>query len=330
MKHGYGTNFDINAFFVAMARAAGFDAYFSLVAGRGSRFFQLDYLDGEQFNGSLAAVTLNQKSEFFDPGTKFCPFGLIRWTHSATEGLEIGKNNWFYLTLPTTGQDDAEVFRNARGTLTADGTLKADVSITFQGLEAMERRLLALQTDESGRDRMMVAELMEWLPPQSTAHVTGSIGWDRTDSPLVITFAVQVPAYAATAGKRLLVPANLFPTRQKATFQYSARKYPVYFEYPFSEFDLSVIQLPEGYAVESIPSAVEKKMSFGQYVSGSKTTGNQIITNRSLVLREFLFDPEKYTELKGLFDAVVDGDGSQVVLRSASGAVSRANNGANH
>ena len=330
LKHGYGTNFDINAFFVAMARAAGFDAYFSLVAGRGSRFFQLDYLDGEQFNGSLAAVTLNQKSEFFDPGTKFCPFGLIRWTHSETEGLEIGKNNWFYLTLPTTGQDDAEVFRNARGTLTADGTLKADVSITFQGLEAMERRLLALQTDESGRDRMMVAELMEWLPPQSTAHVTGSIGWDRTDSPLVITFAVQVPAYAATAGKRLLVPANLFPTRQKATFQYSARKYPVYFEYPFSEFDLSVIQLPEGYAVESIPSAVEKKMSFGQYVSGSKTTGNQIITNRSLVLREFLFDPEKYTELKGLFDAVVDGDGSQVVLRSASGAVSRANNGANH
>lgn len=323
LKHGYGTDFDINALFVAMARAAGFDAYFVLVAGRGSRFFELDYLDGDQFNGSMAAVTLNKKSVLFDPGTKFCPFGLIRWTHSATEGLEIGKNNWFYLTLPTITKDNAELFRNARGTLTQNGTLKAEVSISFQGVEAMERRLLGLQSDEAGRDKMMVDELMQWLPPQSSAHVTSSIGWDRSDSPLVITFAVQVPAYAATAGNRLLVPANLFPTRQKATFEHSIRKYPVYFAYPFSEFDLTVIQLPQGYKVESVPSAVEKKLPFGQYTSGSKSAENQIITNRSLMLNDFLYEPDKYIELKGLFDAVIDGDGSQVVLRSASGAVSQ-------
>jgi uncharacterized protein DUF3857/transglutaminase superfamily protein len=130
LKHGYGTGFDINALFVAMARATGFDAYFVLVAGRGSRFFELAYLDGDQFNGSMAAVTLNKKSVLFDPGTNFCPFGLIHWTHSATEGLEIGKNNWFYLTLPTTAKDDAELFRNARGTLSEDGTLKAEVSLS--------------------------------------------------------------------------------------------------------------------------------------------------------------------------------------------------------
>lgn len=149
----------------------------------------------------MAAVTRNKKSVLFDPGTKFCPFGLIHWTHSATEGLEIGKNNWFYLTLPTTAKDDAELFRNARGTLSEDGTLKAEVSLSFQGMEAMERRLLGLQSDEAGRDKMVVDELMQWLPPQSSAHVTGSMGWDRTDSPLVINFEVEIPAYAATAGK---------------------------------------------------------------------------------------------------------------------------------
>jgi hypothetical protein len=330
LKHGYGTGFDINALFVAMARATGFDAYFVLVAGRGSRFFELAYLDGDQFNGSMAAVTLNKKSVLFDPGTNFCPFGLIHWTHSATEGLEIGKNNWFYLTLPTTAKDDAELFRNARGTLSEDGTLKAEVSLSFQGMEAMERRLLGLQSDEAGRDKMMVDELMQWLPPQSSAHVTGSMGWNRTDSPLVINFEVEIPAYAATAGKRLLVPANLFPTRQKATFEHSTRKYPVYFAYPFSEFDLTVIQIPRGYTVESVPSAVEKKMPFGQYTSGSKSAGNQIITNRSLVLDGFLYEPDKYAELKGLFDTVVDGDGSQVVFRSASGALSQASSASTH
>lgn len=316
LKHGYGTAFDVNALFVAMARASGFDASFVLVASRASRFFREDYLSGDQYDDSMAAVTLNGKTLFFDPGTRFCPFGLIRWTHSSTAGLEIGKQRWFYTTLPSTGPDNAEVFRNVRGTLQENGTLKGEVSLTFKGVEAMERRLLAAQTDTAGRDKIMETELKQWLPPQSTVKVTDSNGWEDSENPLVVSFAVEIPAYASAAGKRLLLPANLFPTNQKSTFEPRRRKYPIYFSYPFAEYDLTVIEIPKGYSVENMPAQTDKSEAYGQYRSGMKVADNQIIATRSLVMRDFLFRPEKYEELRGFFGAVENADTAQVVLHS--------------
>ncbi|MGE5321947.1 MAG: DUF3857 domain-containing protein [Actinomycetota bacterium] len=329
LKHGYGTAFDVNALFVAMARASGFDARFVLVASRASRFFQLDYLSGDQYDDSIAAVTRNGKTMFFDPGTRFCPFGLIRWTHSSTAGLEIGKQGWFYTTLPSTGPDNAEAFRNMRGALSKDGTLKGEVTLTFTGVEAMERRLLAVRTDEAGRDKMIKTELMEWLPPQSTATVTGSNGWNQSDGALVVTFAVEVPAYASVAGKRLLLPANLFPTNQQATFQSRKRKYPIYFSYAFSEFDLTVLKLPKGYSVENLPSPVAKQAPFGHYKTTLKSADNQVIATRGLTLNQFLFPPEKYTELKQFFSTVENADTAQVVLQRPE-ATSQAPGAAQH
>lgn len=317
LKHGYGNSYEISALFVAMARAAGFDASLILVAGRERLFFRPEFLDSSQYNWTIAGVTLQGKVFLLDPATKFCPFGLVRWTNTATSALKMEKSKWDFIIMPSLGQDRAVVLRSARVTLDEQGALKGHVTVTFEGGEALERRLLDLQTDEAGRNKALEDEVTSWLPPQSTAKMNYSKGWQETGGSIIADMEIEVPSYAAKAGRRLLLPSSLFPTKQKAVFRYTERKYPVYFPYAFSELDVTVIKMPPGYSLETIPESIEVKPKFGMYRNSTKVSEDQIVNTRGLFISQFMFEPAQYSELKEFFAKVETADQFQAVLSSS-------------
>jgi hypothetical protein len=315
LKHGYGYDRDITEFFVAMARASGFEATVILVASRERRFFQPEYLVSHQYHSSIAGVVLNGKNLLLEPATRFCPFGSVRWINTETSALKVGKERWTFFIMPQAGADRASVLRSARATLDEEGSLHGRITVTFEGGEALERQLFALQTDDAGRNKSLEEEVASWLPPQSSVKMLSSQGWQQTGGPVIVDFEISVPGYAVSAGNRLLMPATLFATRQKDTFKRAERKYPVYFHYAFSELNLVVIGVPAGFALENLPETIDAGASFGSYRNSSKTGENQIITSRVLTIKEPLLEPQKYPELKDFFSKVQNGDESQLVLK---------------
>jgi hypothetical protein len=315
VQHGYGYDQDITAFFVAMARASGFDASIILVASRERRFFKTEYLVGQQYHSPIAGVVLNGKNLLLEPATKFCPFGSVRWINTGTSALKIGKETWSFFVMPSAGPDRATSLRSIRAKLDEEGSLHGHLTLTFEGGEALERRLISLETDEAGRNKSMEEEVVSWLPPQSSVKMASSQGWQQTGGPIVIDFEIKVPGYAVRAGDRLLLPATLFPSKLKDTFRSAERRYPVYFQYAFSELDLSVIGVPDGYALESSPDNMDINLPVGSYRKDSKAEEKQIITSRALVVKEPLFEPGRYAELKDFFNKVHSGDDSQFVLK---------------
>jgi hypothetical protein len=163
----------------------------------------------------------------------------------------------------------------------------------------------------------MEDELKQWLPENAVVSMKDSQGWDKTDTPLIANFQIDIPAYAVVSGRRLLVPVSLFLAKQKNVFQSPERKYPVYYPYPFSEVDTVVIKLPEGVAVESFPESQSAKPAFAQYTNTGKVVDQQIIASRSLAVKQFLFQPEAYPKLREFFGTVHAGDEAQTVLQMA-------------
>lgn len=318
LKHGYGNSYGISALFVAMARASGFNASLILVASRERRFYRPEFLDSSQYSWTIAGVTLEGKNLLLDPATKFCPFGLVRWPHTATSALKIEKDRWSFIIIPSLGQDRAVETRTARVTLDDQGSLKGHITITFEGGDALERRLLNLQTDEAGRNKGLEEEVTSWLPPESVAKINYSQGWQETGGAVLADLEIEVPSYAARAGGRLLLPSSLFPTKQKGVFHHAERKYPVYFPYAFSELDVTVIKKPAGYSVETVPEAIEVKPKFGMYRNSTKVSEDQIVNTRGLFVSQFIFEPAQYSELKEFFGKVETGDQFQVVLDSTT------------
>ncbi len=325
IKRGYGDREDITFLFVAMARAAGFDAQVVEVSSREERFFNRNVMSKRQFESELAAVQVNGKDVFLDPGTKFCPYGLVRWINTSTAALKLDKNGGTFVTITPATQDKAVITRTANLSLSEEGALKGTVSVEFKGGEALERRLSAFKTDEAGRKKDMEEEFKNWLASGAIVEMTGAKGFDGTDEPLIVQFNVEIPGYASAAGKRLLAPAYLFQAKQKDAFTHAQRKYPIYFPYAFAEVDKISIKVPAGYTLESAPQVQQADLPYARYENFSQLAGAQLVTQRALLLNGIYFDVTQYGELKDFFSKVQAGDEEQAVFR-AGGSVNAQKN----
>ncbi len=325
LAHGYGYSYEITLLFIAMARAAGFDASIVHTSNRKEMFFSKDLLSLGQLETVIADVQANGTDIYLEPGTRFCPFGLLSWTYTATDALKLDKKGGSFIKIPPATQDKSITERIANLTLGDDGSAKGDITVQFKGQEALERRLDAIDRDEAGRKKDLEDEMKDWLPTGATVTVASVQGWEATDDPLIVHFTVEVPGYASPAGKRLLVPSYLFQAKLKDTFSHSQRKYPVYFPYAFAELDNVTLQLPPGVSLETMPAQQDARLPYARYQSVSQSDGKRINTQRALLFNGIYFDVNKYAELKDFFSKVRVGDEQQVVLQGGKVSAQKSN-----
>ncbi|HJX85662.1 MAG TPA: hypothetical protein VJ723_15085, partial [Candidatus Angelobacter sp.] len=316
LEHSYGNSYDVNRFFVALARGAGFDASILYVSARNRRTFNKLLLWLGQVNDEAAQVKVNGKEVILDPGTKYCPYGLLRWKNTSATAFRLAKNGDAFITTPA--PQSSVTHRVARMSLAADGSAKGEITVEWMGEDSLERRIEALKTDEAGRRKSLEDELMAWLPNGATAKLQSAEGWEEAEKRLVARFAVEVPSFAAVTGKRILAPAYFFSPFQKSMFLPEFRQYPIVFSYPFAEQDEFMIKLPDGYSVEAAPYHRKAGLAYGGYEIGSSMQDNQLTVQRTLRLDRMRFQSDEYLELKGFFAIVQAGDGEQAVLQSAA------------
>lgn len=325
LSHGYGDRDDVTRFFVALSRAAGFDSSIVLATSRAKSRFDKNELSTSQLDTEVAVVKLGANDLYLDPGTRFCPIGMMRWIRTATEGLRLDKKGVSFVLLPASNQSKAVTERKADVTLTPDGTLTGQVTIVYKGIEALEHRLDSLETDEAGRNKKLEEDLAERLPKGAAIKYKDSRNWDVSDEPIEVTFTVDIPAYGSLAGKRILTPVYLFQTKQLDAFKQSDRKYPVYFPYAFSEIDTVNLKFPAGFAVESVPPQQSAALPYASYQNLSQLSGTELNTQRRLLLNGIFFPIEKYSEIKGFFNAVQTGDEQQAVLQGGNTSAQKGN-----
>jgi hypothetical protein len=312
LEHGYGTSHDIDAFFAAMARAAGFEATMLGISNRKERSFNKIVLSLEQIGSSAVLVKLYGKDLFLSPGTPFAPFGMLRWTNTVATALQYSKTGGF---ITTPQPQNCLLSRTAHVSLAADGSLSGEISVEYNGEDALEHRLDAIEDTEAGRNQGLEDEVKAWLPDGAIVKLQSSQGWNSADQPLVARFSVQIPGFASVTGKRLLAPAFFFPTLQKNMFINDFRHYPISFPYPFTESDEISLKLPEGYTLEAPPYRRKAGLSYAGYEISTALNDQQLVTKRSLRFDGLQVPPEQYGELREFFSVVQKGDGGQAVLR---------------
>ena len=317
LQHGYGNRNDVTLLFVALAKGAGFTSSVVFTSSRESRLFDREVLSFSQLDSELALVRLNGKALFLDPGTRFCPYGLLRWNRTGTAAMDMSDPGNLFST-PGAGDDAAMISRSAEMKLSPDGGVKGEVRIEFSGTEALERRLSALETDEAGRKKELEDEVKQWLPANAKVEMTDSAAWDKEGEPLTVVLYVEVPEFASAAGKRILVPTALFQPKVKRVLKNGPRKYPVYYHYAFKEIDHINLQLPEGYSAETLATPQKAGTKFAQYSSGASTIGKYVNLERALRFSGIFFPPDQYDELRNFFAKVQAGDDLQTVLRQGT------------
>ena len=319
LARGFGKDWEITRLFVAMARAAGFEALVVRLASRDEYFFQEEWMNYRQLNSEIALVSYEGKQEFLDPGTPRCPFGLLSWEHTGTKGMALRKDQFAWVATPMPKSADASLERKGSLTLDAQGALAGTISLTWQGQSALEQRLLGFGQDEVARAKQLEDQVKEWMPQGATIKATKTSGWDSAVEPLQADFEITLPSFATATGKRMLLPVSVLQSR-KQVFDSSQREYPVYFSYPYRVVDDIEISVPAQLQVDALPPARSAKRDFGRYESSRAAEAGRFRMKRTLVIDGMVFPIEAYPEIRQFFSDVRTADEEMAAFKLSESA----------
>jgi len=329
LKRGTGTGEDIDVLFAAMANAAGFDARITRTSDREKIFFNNASTDRYWLNGYNVAVLLDGQWRFFDPASKYVPFGMLRWQEEGEKTLIPDPKEAIWVQTPISEPQKSLMKRTAKLTLAEDGTLEGDVQIEFTGQFANEKKEENDDDSQAKREESLTDEVKAQL---SSAELTKVRIENVTDpvKPLVHAYHIRVPGYAQRTGKRLFLQPAFFQRGLRPLFSDSARQYPVYFHYPWLEEDEVTIELPAGFSLDNADApAPFSGGPVGEYKAaiGITKDGRTLRFKRSFFFGgggNILFPVEAYPQLKNFFDVLSTQDSHTITLKqSAATAVSQ-------
>ena len=253
-KRGYSDGFHLTWYFLALVRAAGFEACGVMASSRGNAFFTPKTMEDRKLNANVVLVKVNGKDMYFDPGAAFTPFGLLTWFETGTPGLCLNKDGgtWVTTSLPESSQ--SRLAHTAKFKLNENGDLQGTVTVTYTGLEAMYHRLDVRNADDVARKKFLEDRLKTQIPASAEVELASQPDWIDSEKPLIAEFKVTIPGWASNAGKRAVIPSSLFTEGEKHVFEHSNRVNPIYVRYPFEKDDDVTIELPSGWQVMSLPS----------------------------------------------------------------------------
>ena len=321
-KRGYGNGQQLTWLFLALARAAGFEAYGAWVSDRSNYFFNTVTMESAKLDANVVLVKLNGKDLYFDPGAEFTPFGLLTWSETGVQGLRLDKDGgtWIRTTLPTSSESRVE--RKAKLKLSDTGDLEGKLTVTYTGLEAMYHRLEVRHADEVARKKFLEDRAKFQIPAAAEAELTNQPDWSGSETPLVAEFDLKIPGWASNAGKRVLIPAGVFTAVEKRIFEHANRVYPIYFDYPYEKADDITIELPPGWQVSSVPPAKDQDLhlvGYGLKVEGGRDT---LHLTRKFKVDFMILESKYYSALRSFFQAVRTGDEEQIVLQPGAATAS--------
>ncbi len=328
LKLKMGSAGDIDTLFGSMARAAGFDARIALSGSRNELFFDPNIANlSLMLNSSSVAVKVGNDWRFFSPAGYYVPFGMLSWAEEAQTALIADPKELIWKPIPLSPSERSRALRTGRFKLLEDGTLEGEAKIEYTGHWAAWQKNLNREDSPAEQEKTLKSFIQ--------ANIMGTAEVDRftienvsdPEKPFVYTFKIRVPGYASRTGKRLFFQPNVFERSSKPRFVSNARKYDVYFSYPFSEKDEVTIEIPQGFALESAdsPGPIKDRQGIGSHETniGVSNDGKYLFYKREFSFGNggFLrFPVGSYPAVKGLFEAFNKADVHQLTLRQGASA----------
>ena len=314
-RNGYGYGSQLNWLFLALARAAGFEANAIYASDRYNYFFDPAITDPNKLDTDFVVVKVNGKDVFCDPAAAFTPFGLLMWSETGVRGLRLDKDGgtWIDTMLPESSA--SRTIRKAELNLAETGDIEGKLTVTFTGLKAMQLRSEERDEDDADKKKTLEDEAMAYIPAASQLELVNNPDWANPSVPLVAEFKLKVDGWASAAGRKAMLPVGLFSQEEKNVFEHAERVHPIYFEYPNEKDDDITIVLPAGWQISSVPKDMIQEGRVVAYSLKMEDRKSSIHISRKLSLDILLLAQKYYPALRSFFQMVRTTDEEQILLQ---------------
>jgi hypothetical protein len=299
-----------------MARSLGYESYLAWTAQRDDTFFNVNIVNSRQLDTTVAYVKADGKEYWLDPGTPFCPFGMLPWRKTGTAALLLNDKKKANFTSTPNPQSGDAIIRRVANLKFADGMFKGEIQLVFSGQEALYRRINAKREDQQSVTQDLENDLKRMLPGGSTLKLKKVEGLADDRERLTVVYDAEVPNPPSQAGSRYMMPTSLFE-HEVSPFRHESRKHPVYYSYPYQVLDAVGLTLPPEFKIEALPDQKHEDSDYGYFDIKWEKRGDQtIVMRRSFAVRGLLYPLDVYPQLRDFYSKVGSGDEENVVLRA--------------
>jgi len=323
LKRSYGNGVELTWLYLALVRAAGFEAYGLWVSDRRSYFFNPSQMEAYRLDANAVLIKLNGKDVYCDPGAKFAPFGLLPWAETGVPGLRLDKDGGSWIKTPLPESSVSRIEHKADLKLSDAGDLEGKLTTTFTGLEAMQRRVEERNEDDAERKKYLENHVKRYIPATLDVELTNNPSWSDPAVPLVAEFQLKISGWTAAAGRRVLVPVGLFSGAEKHLFDHAERVHPIYMEFPFQKIDDITMEIPSGWQISSLPPALNQDGHIITYSMKVENDKGKLHLTRTLDVNFLILQTQYYPALRNFFQQARTGDEQQIVLQSGTATASK-------
>ena len=320
LAHGYGDGWQLNALFIGLARAAGFDADEVMLASRNWVFFNPQLEDPDELTGEIAWVRASGQEYWLDPASPTYPFGLLPWEESGTGGLRITKSGAESVATPIPDSKTAVVMRQGDFQIDPSGAIQGTLVVTFSGQQGAVRRREGIDKDDAGRKKQIEDEIRGWLPASASFDLTKLPDWNDTDKPLVAEGTLRLSSFAGEAAHRMMLPAEIFSVPEAAKLNSEKRYNAIYFHYPYEFTDDLKFQLPAGYKVEGLPQDQKIDLKAALYQISCTQNAGTVEVKRDLLMNTVFINLKFYPTVRAFFGRAKSTDAEEAVLQNVQSA----------
>lgn len=310
-ENGNGNPTDVNLNLVALLKRLGLEAYPVVLSTRSNGMIHPAHPSINQMNYTVVLCIVNETSYLMDATERYSDIDVLPARCLNGSGLIISSARIMWEPLLKGKLLKSTMLYDL--SLDENGEMKGRINMLSSDFKAMETRSSLNKYETVEKYLEMVEENNKGLHIQDcTVENADSIGKD-----LVLKMDVAIKNCTDRADDLMFFAPMLFEAYKKNPFSLEKREYPIEYPYPIYERVVISVNIPEGYQVESIPQSVVFAAIDGKCKFSFRTAaqGNKLTILSTLEINQTLIPGDRYQEIKGMFEKVVEKHTEKVVLK---------------
>jgi transglutaminase-like putative cysteine protease len=312
----YGDCKDVSALLVSMLKVIGIDAHPVLLSTKDYGSVDTTVCSLDPFNHMIVYIPREGGPVWLDATSKFTPFNSLPWQDRNLPALIIrGEGTSRFVTTPQSNKRENLSKRVLRFIVDPEGNLTGDGLLEYGGTRMEKVRSDFTYASREESQKAARRYLNQWCPGATLTDVRLE-NFDHPEGNVRIHLSFRVNGYADEVGPEMVFFANVLNRLEStAPFSEERREHSLFFYDPYTEIDTLTFLLPEGYQLESYPSAAALSCKCALYRSSCRIDGDTLRYHRFLEQEEAYLDPYYYREVKEFFERVSAADREMVLLK---------------
>lgn len=302
---------DINLCLVGLLQKLGLEAYPVILSTQTNGFIKQTHPSLSDFNYLVALAKIDGNDYLMDATEPLSIINQLPVRCLNDKGLIVkkGQANWVDMVKDASYKSQIILTYELDENLEAKGTYSSILN-NYAALEIRKNIKSYTSNDEYFK------EIAKNNPGIETNEYQIE-GLDSLNIPVQMKFDFSYNNAVEQAGDLIMLKPLLFEAMKQSPFKLSERTYPVEFNYQNKDKTTCQIKIPNGYAVESLPSSINLTLpdKSAQFLFLTSIKDDYILIVSNYTRNKLLYLPEEYEVLKEFFRNMVVKQNEKIVLK---------------